>query len=365
MRYTRLFGALGLAVAFGQAAPAWGEEWLAYAGSHNGAESAADADILAAMRALEEVGAILGDPKTLTTNDIDSLLEAAAAPAKSTPPAAKAQAPAAAGPAQAPPAASAGRPPVTPAQTPTAALSQSDTKVVQKPATAETQKPTAEVASASQSNTKPVVSATTAESAKPTAETPSGASLAKTTSNKQTGTAAPDPSSAPQTLAMAYISAIYQHNGVDLKKASPKRMMPSIGELYQYAFSQKLVYQNTRPAIGDLAFFHNTTDRNRDGLWNDWHTLVGIVEAIDADETISVLVYEGNEIRRIHLNLKFPELHKGRKGQILNTQIRANEGSYKGIASKLFGGFANLLGDATSVTVIDNWKPGMEIQKGK
>ena len=164
---------------------------------------------------------------------------------------------------------------------------------------------------------------------------------------------------------MAYISAIYQHNGVDLKKASPKRMMPSIGELYQYAFSQKLVYQNTRPAIGDLAFFHNTTDRNRDGLWNDWHTLVGIVEAIDADETISVLVYEGNEIRRIHLNLKFPELHKGRKGQILNTQIRANEGSYKGIASKLFGGFANLLGDATSVTVIDNWKPGMEIQKGK
>ncbi|MBO5752651.1 MAG: hypothetical protein J6S69_03020, partial [Proteobacteria bacterium] len=74
-----------------------------------------------------------------------------------------------------------------------------------------------------------------------------------------------------------------------------------------------------------------------------------------------VLVYQKDKIERIMLNLKYPELQKGKKGQILNSQLRANEGAHKGTAAKLFAGFANLLGAETSVTVIDNWKPGMKI----
>ena len=185
-----------------------------------------------------------------------------------------------------------------------------------------------------------------------------------TTTASQAGLAQPElsPASAPQSLPMAYAMAIYQVNGVDLTQASPKKTMPTIAELYQYAFDKKLVYQSTTPAIGDLVFFHNTFDRNRDGRWNDWHTLIGVVEGIDSNQTISILLYRTDRIERISMNLKYPELEKNKKGQILNSQLRSNEGAQRGISSKLFAGFANLLGDATSVTVIDNWKPGMKIK---
>ena len=160
-------------------------------------------------------------------------------------------------------------------------------------------------------------------------------------------------------LAYAYVRDVYKLNGVDLAEKL-QGDYPTIGDLYQYAFKQKLVYQTTRPAIGDLVFFHNTFDRNRDGRWNDWHTLVGIVESIDDNDTISILIYT-TKIEKIELNLKYPEL-KTRKGQTLNTQIRPDEGGQVGTTAKLFAGFANLLGDIPSVTVIDNWQPGMKIK---
>ena len=179
------------------------------------------------------------------------------------------------------------------------------------------------------------------------------------TTQKQTSGQAPnvETAAAPHVLSLGYVKAVYKLNGVDLDTAGK-----TIAEVYQFAFSRKLVYQSTKPAIGDLVFFHNTVDRNRDGLWNDWHSLVGIVETIDKDETISVLVFMTDKVDRIYLNLKYPELHKGKKGQVLNSQLRNNEGAQKGTSAKLFAGFANLLGDASSVTVIDNWKPGMKIK---
>ena len=176
-------------------------------------------------------------------------------------------------------------------------------------------------------------------------------------------TTAPQPKVAPtvnsmSSLALAYVSDVYRINGLNIEQKIGNER-PTIGDVYQYAFKQKLVYQTTRPAIGDLVFFHNTFDRNRDGRWNDWHSLVGIVENVDDDETITVLIYT-TKIEKIALNLKYPEL-KSRKGNAINSQLRPDEGSQIGTAAKLFAGFANLLGDIPSVTVIDNWQPGMRV----
>ena len=159
-------------------------------------------------------------------------------------------------------------------------------------------------------------------------------------------------------LALAHVSDVSRINGLNIEQKIGNDR-PTIGDVYQYAFKQKLVYQTTRPAIGDLVFFHNTFDRNRDGRWNDWHSLVGIVENVDDDETITVLIYT-TKIEKIALNLKYPEL-KSRKGNAINSQLRPDEGSQIGSAAKLFAGFANLLGDIPSVTVIDNWQPGMRV----
>ena len=167
---------------------------------------------------------------------------------------------------------------------------------------------------------------------------------------------------APKDHSLDYVTAVYRINGIDLTAVTPKNSTPTIARLYQYAFSKKLVYHRTTPSVGDLVFFHNTYDRNDDHAWNDWHTLVGIVEAVDIDgnQTIAVLTWRSGRLERLHLNLKYPELHKSRKGLVLNTQLRTDQGSNRGTAAKMFAGFANLLGDKTSVTVIDNWKPGMK-----
>ena len=189
-------------------------------------------------------------------------------------------------------------------------------------------------------------------------------SFVQTTSKSQAGQKSPalHPKKNSSSLSMDYVMANYRANDVNLGKAGSNGQKPTIGQLYQYAFSQKLVYHRVTPAVGDLVFFHNTLDRNGDNQWNDWHTLVGIVEAvnIDGNQTISVLTWRTDKIERIHLNLKYPELSKSRKGKILNSQLRANQDENKGTAAKLFAGFANLLGDKTSFNLIDNWKPGMK-----
>ena len=354
---------------------------LALENSHQDSLYNADDDILAAMKALDEVGAMIDPDKTADTDntvDIDALLAAANTPqpAKQADPiAANAELSHIEKTAKAESVAAETETPKPAPEQEVKAVSATEPIAKAKPAESvaaktETPKPASEQEVKAVSATEPVAKAKPAEKVVAKAETPKKetarpANLAAdgtpVTRAKQDSIPTVNPGAAPHTLPMTYVMALYKLNGVDLSKV--KSPMPTIAELYQHAFSQKLVYQSTHPSIGDLAFFHNTLDRNRDGRWNDWHTLVGIVESIDKDETISVLIYRQDKIERIHLNLKYPELQKGKKGQELNSQFRANEGAQVGTAAKLFAGFANLLGDATTFTVVDNWKPGMNLSK--
>ena len=357
-------------------------ELLAYNASQKNSAGTVDDDILAAMQALDEVGAMLDTNSTSDKVDVDSILNAAsnnnankeaeqpnnsalaAAPAQSSKmtsfriddvlDAPKTQ-------------------PANPEKSNDTALkpAKQDTVVAKAETKADAPKhniqtapakPEKETKASAAKPQKPETVVAKAET-QPVQKSVTTNGIHATTAS-QAGKPQPQlsPASAPQSLSMAYAMAIYKVNGVDLTQASSKKTMPSIAELYQYAFEKKLVYQSTSPAIGDLVFFHNTLDRNRDGRWNDWHTLVGVVESVDSDQTISILIYRTDHIERISMNLKYPELDKGKKGQILNTQLRPNEGAQKGTTAKLFAGFANLLGNATSVTVIDNWAPGMKIK---
>ncbi len=421
------------------------DELLAYQGSHKDAPTSADDDIFAAMKALEEVGAIIGDPapiqaqtnenannqavnidaillaaskaetpEVVMPNDDDNVAEALLAKLEpttvqeTTPREAESsdlteppqQLPATDAPvAQKQPVVE--MPTVVPSNDQTEPAPHENTlaKAVESPTnkpveasnkpventvakaeTATNQNDVNEPAKThnvvSPANKKPVentvaktsnaTNAPKATNAKanvaPKTETkPSNTQLAVNNNTKSTNKADEVPALTPSSLAMQYVMAVYLVNQVDLTKAVNGRT-PTISEIYQYAFSKKLVYQNTKPAIGDLVFFHNAYDRNHDGRWNDWHTQIGIVEAIDTDSTISILLWQNDKIQRIKMNLKYPELHKGKKGQILNTQLRADENNQKGIASKLFGGFANLLGNVNQVTVIDNWTPDMKLK---
>jgi hypothetical protein len=59
-----------------------------------------------------------------------------------------------------------------------------------------------------------------------------------------------------------------------------------------------------KPKSGDIVFFHNTYDRDKDGRADDWFTLAGVVTSVDGDGTVHFVSYAKGEIRRLVLNLE-------------------------------------------------------------
>ncbi|WP_338277657.1 CHAP domain-containing protein [Corallococcus caeni] len=97
---------------------------------------------------------------------------------------------------------------------------------------------------------------------------------------------------------------------------------------------------NPRP--GDLAFFKETYDRNRDGKRNDGMTHIAVVEAVAPDGTVTFIHRGGKGVARSRMNLAFPTVHKLNSGALLNDFIRpASKGMRAYLAGELFVAFAS------------------------
>jgi hypothetical protein len=88
------------------------------------------------------------------------------------------------------------------------------------------------------------------------------------------------------------VLAIYWYAGIDLARDFPKYNGNGVTRIYRSLGKENLLYTSTRPLTGDIIFWDNTYDRNRDGLWNDPLTHVGMV----------VQTGEGGLIEYVHLN---------------------------------------------------------------
>jgi hypothetical protein len=66
--------------------------------------------------------------------------------------------------------------------------------------------------------------------------------------------------------------------------------------MFRLAYERSAIHTSS-PQPGDLVFFRNTYDRNRDGKLNDGLTHVGVVESVAADGTVSF-------VHRIHGGVK-------------------------------------------------------------
>ena len=94
------------------------------------------------------------------------------------------------------------------------------------------------------------------------------------------------------------------------------------------------------PRPGDLAFFHDTYDRNRDGHPNDPYTHVALVEAVRGEAV--VLLHRGHRgVERVRMDLARPSdpagndpVRRPRAGDPPATRVLAGE---------LFAGFGTVL----------------------
>jgi hypothetical protein len=119
-----------------------------------------------------------------------------------------------------------------------------------------------------------------------------------------------------------------------------------VGRIFTHVLEHGRIHYGPTVHPGDLVFFHNTWDFNRDGLPNDPLTHVGVVEKVDLDGTVVFVSSVSAGIERYRMNLKHPNTHKAADGRILNDFLRRKSaGDASGtfyLAGRLFAAFGTL-----------------------
>jgi hypothetical protein len=130
------------------------------------------------------------------------------------------------------------------------------------------------------------------------------------------------------------VRAVYEDSGIELM-GSGVRGDNGVTAMWRLAFERSALHTHT-PAPGDLVFFRETYDRNRNGRHDDGLTHVGVVENIDARGTVTFVHRSGAGVTRAKLDLGSP-LDKQR-----NDFLRpARRGSPALLTGELFVTFAS------------------------
>lgn len=123
--------------------------------------------------------------------------------------------------------------------------------------------------------------------------------------------------------------------------------------LYRYARTHGRVYTRGKPKPGDLVFFRETYDQNRDGRRNDGLTHVGLVDAIEDDGTVVVIHRVRRGVVRYRMNLAKPSLRRDpRTGEVLNDMLRApGVGKMPVLTGQLFAAYGSVLPEPAPTAV--------------
>ena len=140
------------------------------------------------------------------------------------------------------------------------------------------------------------------------------------------------------------VEGIYASVGMPLQGAAHHGDNGVTG-LYRYAQARGRIYSSGAPAPGDLVFFRDTYDQNRDGVLDDGLTHVALVESVSEDGTVAIIHRVRRGVMRYRMNLGHPQVHTDpRSGSVLNDYLRGSTGTNRPVlTAQLFVAFASLL----------------------
>jgi peptidoglycan DL-endopeptidase CwlO len=143
-----------------------------------------------------------------------------------------------------------------------------------------------------------------------------------------------------------FVEALFARVGVNLLAEA----RPGDGGVLAFArYVKRHGRWHTRkqPAAGDLVFFHNSYDRNRDGKLDDLFTHVGIVDEVRADGTSQIIHSTNHGIVREPMNLLRPHEIRDEHGQFINASLRRKlprePAHTPHLMSELFAGFGTVV----------------------
>jgi hypothetical protein len=141
-----------------------------------------------------------------------------------------------------------------------------------------------------------------------------------------------------------FVRASFSAVDVDLFALAPERPGENgVRLIHGFVERYGFLHQGPMPLPGDLVFFDDTWDRNRNGVLDDPLTHVAIVESIEPGGTFVVLHRSNRGVVREPMNLSRPHDHKDEHGRVVNAWLR---GKLRGEApdtphlmGELFAGF--------------------------
>jgi hypothetical protein len=131
------------------------------------------------------------------------------------------------------------------------------------------------------------------------------------------------------------VRLIYGEKGIDLRALPAKPGDNGVTILFRAARRAR-AFHRREPKAGDIVFFRETYDRNRDGKRNDGLTHVGVVDSVGQSGTLTFVHRARAGIRRSRLDLRHPR--NKRTNDILR---RASAGNRALLAGELVTGFAS------------------------
>ncbi|HYO71628.1 MAG TPA: CHAP domain-containing protein [Archangium sp.] len=141
-----------------------------------------------------------------------------------------------------------------------------------------------------------------------------------------------------------FVEGVYARAGVSFRGAGVAGDN-GVTALYRYARDHGRVFTRGKPKPGDLVFFRETYDQNRDGRRNDGLTHVGLVDEVASDGTVVVIHRVKRGVVRYRMNLAKPGLRRNpRTGEVLNDMLRVpGAGKMPVLTGQLFASYGSVL----------------------
>ncbi len=155
-----------------------------------------------------------------------------------------------------------------------------------------------------------------------------------------------------------FVRMVYSNFNIDLfdvehnTKASGTeiifKFVEKNGAIYpKYIYFNKSTPKNKKyvPQVGDIIFFDNTHDKNRDKKVNDFFTHVAIVLSIDDDNTINYIHKSSRGINTQLMNLDEPNslyINKKRVNSYLRVKKKGDSKNTPYLSGELFRAFGTL-----------------------
>lgn len=142
-----------------------------------------------------------------------------------------------------------------------------------------------------------------------------------------------------------FVEAVLDRTGHDLPGFSRSYDIRANGvrQIYEYIKRSGTISSKKIPNPGDLVFFSNTYDLNRDRKLSDPLTHIGIVTNVDRDGTVSFLHIIHKKVKTDFMNLYKPNVYE-ENGKILNSYLRRvqKNSSQSVLTAQLFDFFGSL-----------------------